>query len=238
MLVHPTWNKDDKVPIMLWMHGRTVDKELDPGRYLRWMRAGIGTCAIDLPGHGERLDPEAHKPENAFDVINQMADEIDSIVEALDSITFFDKARMGIGGMSGGGMASLARLTQPHTFRCGCAEAASGSWQHQVDRPMFRCRSNEEIAERNPILHLDKWREIPLQTIHSRMDEWVDYEGQLQFINALREKYTDEDLIELITFEETGAPFEHAGFGNKSADAKKKQLEFLKLHLLPTSMEE
>jgi len=34
------------------MHGRTANKELDPGRYLRLIRAGIAVCAIDLPGHG------------------------------------------------------------------------------------------------------------------------------------------------------------------------------------------
>ena len=44
----------DRIPFLLWMHGRTATKELDPGRYLRLARAGIGACAIDLPGHGER----------------------------------------------------------------------------------------------------------------------------------------------------------------------------------------
>ncbi|MBT4768842.1 MAG: hypothetical protein HOO04_10850, partial [Phycisphaerae bacterium] len=49
-------------PLLLWIHGRTAFKELDPGRYLRLMRRGISVCAIDLPGHGERLDPRLHKP--------------------------------------------------------------------------------------------------------------------------------------------------------------------------------
>src|SRR5262245_11172372 len=53
LLVHPDWNSGQPAPMVLWMHGRTVNKELDPGRYLRWMRAGIGACAVDLPGHGE-----------------------------------------------------------------------------------------------------------------------------------------------------------------------------------------
>ena len=34
--------KDDLPrPFILWMHGRTADKFLDPGRYLRYVRRGI-----------------------------------------------------------------------------------------------------------------------------------------------------------------------------------------------------
>jgi len=53
LLAHPDW--ETPAPVVLWMHGRTVSKELDPGRYLRWVRAGIAACAVDLPGHGERF---------------------------------------------------------------------------------------------------------------------------------------------------------------------------------------
>ena len=40
-------------PLLIWIHGRTTNKELDAGRYLRLMRRGIACCALDLPGHGE-----------------------------------------------------------------------------------------------------------------------------------------------------------------------------------------
>ena len=43
-------------PFLFWIHGRTADKELDPGRYLRYMRRGLNICAVDLPGHGGRFD--------------------------------------------------------------------------------------------------------------------------------------------------------------------------------------
>ena len=64
LLVHPDWARP--APFVLWMHGRTVDKELDPGRYLRWVRAGIGACAIDLPGHGERHEAAADEPSSTI----------------------------------------------------------------------------------------------------------------------------------------------------------------------------
>ena len=61
LLAHPDW--DRPAPVVLWMHGRTANKELDPGRYLRWIRAGFAACALDLPGHGERAAPELQASE-------------------------------------------------------------------------------------------------------------------------------------------------------------------------------
>ena len=46
LVVHPGWETGEPSPVVIWLHGRTVSKELDPGRYLRWMRSGIGACAL------------------------------------------------------------------------------------------------------------------------------------------------------------------------------------------------
>lgn len=227
LLVHPQWDSGRRAPIVLWMHGRTVNKELDPGRYLRWMRAGMGACAVDLPGHGERFDPEMQSARRAYDVVRQMIDEIDSIVEAIGEMKVFDITRIGVGGMSAGGMAALARLCRPHSFRCASVEGTTGSWSHQAEREMFQNHAAEEIAALNPIEHLQAWQPIPLQAIHARLDEWVPLAGQEAFIDALRARYDDSSMIEFIVYDRTGAPNEHQGFGKLSADAKDRQRDFL-----------
>ena len=227
LLAHPTWSPSELAPVMLWLHGRTVHKELDPGRYLRWIRQGIGVCAIDLPGHGERYDHDLQQPDRTLDVILAMIDEIDDIVTALRDFHVFDPDRIGIGGMSAGGMATLARLCRPHGFVCAAVEATTGSWEHQEHREMFRHRPDAEVAPRDPIRHLEHWREIPLQAIHGRYDEWIDVAGQRLFIESLRGRYRDPELIEYIEYDRTGAPFEHAGFGKYAADAKNRQRDFL-----------
>jgi dienelactone hydrolase len=232
MLVHPDWDAGEPVPIVIWMHGRTAAKELDPGRYLRLMRAGIGVCTVDLPGHGERFEAPLQHPAHTLDVVLQMIDEIDEIVDALRLYDVFDQQRMGIGGMSAGGMATLARLCRPHPFRCASVEATTGSWMHQQEREMFHGRTAEEIHPHNPMDNLDGWREIPLQAIHSKLDSWVSYEGQAAFIEELRWHYDDPMLIDMIAYEQTGAPFEHAGFGRMAADAKEKQRDFFRRWLL------
>lgn len=228
MLVHPSWNENAPAPVVIWLHGRTVTKETDPGRYLRWVRAGIGACAIDLPGHGERFDKGLQSAATAWQVLTQAHDEIDAVSQSLRSLAAFDSERMALGGMSLGGMAALARLTRPHHFRCATVEATSGSWARQMDREMFRSRVAEDSQRLEPILHLQQWREIPLQAIHARHDEWVAFEGQAEFVNALRARYQDESLIEFVEYEHTGAPHEHIGFGRKAADAKARQVAFLR----------
>ena len=232
LVVHPQWETSERAPVMLWMHGRTATKELDPGRYLRWMRAGIGACAVDLPGHGERFDARSQEPDQTLDLILEMVDEIDGIVEHLAQLGSFDMNRIGIGGMSAGGMATFVRLRAPHDFRCACGEATTGSWQPQCEREMFRHRDPDEVERRNPLHNLANWREIPLQAIHSRLDEWVCFDGQVEFLDALRKQYTNQDNIEFVIYDDTGAPFEHAGFGKHAADAKNRQRDFLVKHLL------
>lgn len=227
LIAHPEWDSKVAVPVVIWMHGRTVNKEIDPGRYLRWLRAGIGVCAIDLPGHGERYDRDLQDPFRTLDVVLQMVDEIDSIIESLRELNVFDMNRIAIGGMSAGGMATLVRLCAPHPFVCTSIEATTGSWVHQRDRMMLRGKSESEIAQYDPIQHLNGWREIPVQAIHAEGDEWVPIAGQREFLDSLRERYEDPSLIELVMYENTGAPHEHAGFGKFAAEAKNAQRDFL-----------
>src|SRR5512142_2488603 len=81
LLAHPDWERP--APTVLWLHGRTVSKELDPGRYLRWVRAGIAACAIDLPGHGERSGERLHDPGRSLELIGRTVADIDIVVGAL-----------------------------------------------------------------------------------------------------------------------------------------------------------
>lgn len=220
-------------PILIWLHGRTVSKELDPGRYLRLIRSGIGVAAIDLPGHGERYDQALQAPEATFDVVRQARAEIDRVVEWLRRPGDFDPDRVAVGGMSAGGMSVLSRLCSPHGFAAAAVEATTGSWRHQRGRAMFLHLAEDVIRALDPIEHLDTWREIPLQAIHARRDAWVDFAGQQAFIDALRNRARSPGSIELVVFEETGAPHEHAGFGRHAAEAKDLQRAFLIRHLRP-----
>lgn len=230
LLAHPDWTTP--APAVLWMHGRTVHKELDPGRYLRWLRAGFAVCAVDLPGHGERYDRAAQAPENTLRIVEQAVGEVDHIVGALRSDEWagaFDAERLAIGGMSAGGMVALRRLGDPHPFVAAAVESTAGDFSRM---PAYQGRYPQELIDAlDPIRHLARWRPIPLLALHSEMDEWVPVAAIRRLFAALREKYDAEGAdaaLTLHTWPETGAPYEHAGFGRVASDAKDRQLAFLR----------
>jgi len=235
LIAHPDW--ESPAPIVLWLHGRTASKELDPGRYLRWIRAGFAACAVDLPGHGERADSEFQSASRTLGVLEQARTEIDEVVHALGEPRFngvFDLDRIGIGGMSAGGMATLRRLCDPHRFRCAAVEGTTGNLaghyaqQHAIRHP------SDRIAENDPMQHLGGWRPIPLLVVHSEADRVVPFASQRQFVERLREHYTrqgsDPSAVEVLTWPETGAPEEHMGFGRHANDAKNAQTAFFQRH--------
>lgn len=253
LLVHPDWATP--APTLLWLHGRTATKELDPGRYLRLLRAGIATCAIDLPGHGRRPGPRLHDPKHTIDFATHAVGEIDAVLEALgDPRTdpgldhAFDLDRLAIGGMSAGGMIALRRLCNPHPFCAALVEATSGrlsdlyfppgdAGRNTRREPAQIGRFREKVEALDPSRHLDAWEPIPLLAIHATTDEMVPFETQLDFLDDLRVHYralrADPNLVELLTYTDTGAPQEHAGFGRYGAEAKSAATGFLVAHLHP-----
>jgi dipeptidyl aminopeptidase/acylaminoacyl peptidase len=234
LLIHPDWKTP--APVVIWMHGRTAYKELDAGRFQRWLRAGVAACSIDLPGHGERFDSEMQSAESTLRMVRQGVAEIDSVIDGLaDPIHAgaFDIDRMGVGGMSAGGIVALRRLCDPHAFRCAGVEGTTGSLEQM---PMYESRHGRELLDAmNPIKHLETWRAIPLLALHSEADAWVPVAGIRSFVEALRARYraagADDSRVQLVTWPNTGAPHEHLGFGRVSNDAKNLQSEFFRRQL-------
>ena len=76
---------------------------------------------------------------------------------------------------------------------------------------------------------------MPLLAMHIKADEVVPFATMERFLDALRARHRDEgaseSMIELATWDSTGSPQEHAGFGRHSNDAKNLQTAFLAKHL-------
>jgi len=225
------------VPLLLWLHGRTVRKEIDSARFLRLARAGVACLAIDLPGHGERLDPALQAPDALPQLLAAGVAELDTVLEALwasDWAPLVDRERLAIGGMSAGGMITLRRLCDPHPFRCAAIESSCGDFRAaEADRFLAA-----QLQGLDPIQHLAGWRnELPLLALHSERDEVCPLVGISSFTDALRARYAHPERVTLTTWPETGAPKEHAGFGRKAHAARVALVEFLQEHLSPTPPE-
>lgn len=243
LLVHPDWASP--APFVLWLHGRSVRKEIDPGRYLRWLRAGIAAVAIDLPAHGDRADEPLQSPERALEVLRTTLSEINVILAALADrhAGLFDPDRAGLGGMSLGGMITLRRLCDPHPFKAAAVEGTTG-WLEAMHfpedsgidfagAPHPRWRSvlpRPDLRELQALAHIDRFRPIPLLVLHSETDRTVSWPVQRAFLARLRDAYSragaDPALIEVRTWPETGAPDEHVGFGRFAHEAKTFQTDF------------
>lgn len=211
------------LPFLLWFHGRTVDKETDPGRYLRLVRAGIGCIAVDLPGHGERPEISMQDGSRTAEVVEQAASEIDGIL-ADASAGGFDPARAVLGGLSAGGMAAALRGCSHHPFRGFLLEATTGDWSTLSGRAGFPAARVEKL---NPLTHLGSWRDCPVLALHATLDAWVPIEGQRRFIAALQAKSARPASIELHEYARTDAPHEHMGFGRMASDAKSRGTRFI-----------
>lgn len=241
LLAHPDWITPS--PVVLWMHGRTVNKELDAGRYLRWIRAGIAACSIDLPGHGERFEAEFQRPAATLDLLERVIPEIDHVISALAAPEWkgvFDQRRLAVGGMSAGGMGALRRLCDPHPFVCAAVEGTTGDlaalYHPDSGRPWPVNHAPDRVATLDPRQHLESWRPIPILILHSEADRVVPFATVQSFVQSLSHRYgqagADPAQIQLHTWPETGAPQEHAGFGRFANDAKNLQVEFLRRFLL------
>lgn len=247
LIAHPELGdaRPAATPVVLWMHGRTADKELDPGRYQRWLRAGIAACAIDLPGHGQRSGPPRHEPHQSLEVLAEALGELPRIVKALiaEHPGHFDTTRIAVGGMSLGGMVALRALCAPHLFAVAAVECTTG-WLAELYHPTLPdppgrippvSHNAAAIAPLDPAANLSGFRPIPLLALHGEADQVVPWAGQREFLRRLADHYdalgADRSLIEVRTWPETGAPMEHAGFGRIAAQAKDVQTDFLRRRL-------
>ena len=213
------------------MHGRTAHKELDNGRYLRLMRSGVATLAIDLPGHGERAVPELQASERTMEVAEAALRELPGLLTQLGPELGLDPDRGAIGGMSLGGMVTLAALCRPHRFKAAWVEATTGDWSHLTGA--MHDPSRADAME--PARHLDRWTPVPLLAIHAELDEWIPYLDQRRFLDRVRGLNGDAP-VELLAFPRTGAPHEHVGFGTFAPRAKEAGVAFLQRHLAVTPL--
>ena len=188
-----------------------------------------------MPGSGE---PGHQGAEGTLRVLGQMIGEIDHIVEDLADPVWqgvFDLDRMGIGGMSLGGMAALRRLCDPHEFTCAAVECTTGDlwslYRAEGPRPWGQTFGEQEVGPLDALRHLAGFKPLPLLALHAETDRIVPWGIQRGFLERLRGRYVevgaDPALVQWKTWANTGAPEEHSGFGKFGNEAKNAQVEFL-----------
>lgn len=130
------------LPVVLWFHGFTADKDTNRPE-LEWLaEAGFLAIGIDAAGHGERrLDdfdqrlggsPE-HRHRLFLALVAQTVAEVPTIVDALSRIERADPRRLAVCGVSMGGCIVYGAVATERRIRAAAALLGSPAWTGRQD---------------------------------------------------------------------------------------------------------
>ena len=168
------------LPVVLWFHGLSVDKETHR-KELEWLaRAGFLAVGVDAAGHGERRLPDldaridVSREETIrfmLGLVEQTAREVPGIVRALADDGLADLERVGMVGVSMGGYLLYRALLEEPPPRAAVAILGSPEWPEGD----------------SPHRHLDALRRVALLSITAEHDENVPPAAARELHRRLRE---------------------------------------------------
>lgn len=206
--------KDEKLPLIVYYHGWQSQKELTltQGRYLA--REGFRVILPDAFNHGKRKNPMTDIPSLTFwQSIHTNLFEFGYIVNALQEKNLADD-RIGVGGVSMGGMTTTALLTHhPEIKAAACVMGTPKlvayrerifNYASQMNR-YFPSDYNDLlnwIPEYDLSLNIEKLNNRPLLIWHGKQDEVVPYDHVIEFMQENGDKkniqFIDEDEAHLV----------------------------------------
>ncbi len=120
----------ERLPVVLWLHGYTVDKQTNRAELEFFAQAGFLAVAVDAPGHGERrraddaaddnLSPQ-QREQRLCAIVAQSVAETPAIVDALAGSELADVRRLAICGVSMGACSVYGALASEPRLRAAVA---------------------------------------------------------------------------------------------------------------------
>lgn len=206
--------KNEKLPLIIYYHGWQSQKELTltQGRYLA--REGFRVILPDAFNHGKRKNPMTDIPSLTFwQSIHTNLFEFGYIVHTLQKLGLADD-RVGVGGVSMGGMTTAALLTHhPEIKAAACVMGTpklvayrERIFKHasQMDRffPADYDHLLKWIPEYDLSLNIDKLAGRPLLIWHGTQDMVVPYTHVMEFMEENKQLknilFIDEDEKHLV----------------------------------------
>lgn len=213
--VVPEHLKNERLPLIIYYHGWQSQKELTltQGRYLA--REGFRVLLPDAFNHGRRRNPMTDIPSLTFwQSIHTNLFEFGYLVDALQKRNLVDNDRIGVGGVSMGGMTTTALFTRHPEIRAAACVMGSPKlvayreriFKHasQMDRffPEDYNHLLNWIPEYDLSLNTEKINGRPLLFWHGKQDIIVPYQHVVEFMEENKEKeniqFIDEDEEHLV----------------------------------------
>lgn len=210
------------LPLVLWFHGFTVDKEVNRAELERLAAAGFLAAGVDAAGHGERRLPDFEArldepPDRVFRTMLELAartaDEVPSVVRALAEEGAADPERVAVVGVSMGGYVVYRAVGVDPTIRAAVAILGSPEWPEGD----------------SPHRHRDALHRTALLSITAEKDENVPPDGARRLHREMAAERPDSSRHRYV--ELPGA--QHLVNGEKWAALVDETVRWLTLHLVP-----
>ena len=121
---------DEPVPLVLLIHGLSGSKEMMQSLATELLRQGIGSIAIDLPGHGETTSTLS------LGGFNKTSTDIQGVLNHANDLRLFDFSRMAIIGHSLGASVSMYEATRhPDRYQSVVIIGNAGTFSEGLDSP-------------------------------------------------------------------------------------------------------
>jgi len=231
----PSGQYNQLLPTVFFYHGFTSSKEIYSHFGYTLAKAGFRVITPDAPMHGARLEPdEAVLLANFWNILQGNVDELASLKDLFVSRGLADPQRLGVGGVSMGGMTTMAALVRFPWVKVAANLMGSGYFsslsghlfpafgehtalsREQTDRKITR------LLEWDVSDHLSLVGSKPLLVWHGEQDDVVPFDESWRLKQALEQ----QGLAENLTF------LSEAGTKHKvSAKAVWQTTDFFKNHL-------
>lgn len=215
----------EAVPLVVYYHGWQTRKELVLTQGRKLAAKGMRVILPDADNHGERLRPVSPIISQTFwSSIYSNLFEFEYLLDYFRKLTLVTD-KIGVGGVSMGGMTTCALLTQhPEITAAACVMGTPSPVKYRDY--MLRRGAKEGVKLPKDFVHLLSWVEAydlsrhpetlekrPLYFWHGRQDEKIPFEEVAAFVDKHPEQrltFAKEDahhLVQVATMEEVAAFF-------------------------------
>ena len=176
-------NKKEKMPMLMWAYPREFKDKASAGQTTNnpneftfpyygspifWVNRGyvvLDDAAFPIVGEGDT------EPNDSF--INQLVSNAKAAIDAVDSLGYIDRNRVGVGGHSYGAFMTANLLSHSNLFAAGIAR--SGAYNRTLTPFGFQAEERsywdapDIYYNMSPFMHADKMK-TPLLLIHGEAD--------------------------------------------------------------------
>ncbi len=194
----PAGKYHEKLPTVFFYHGFTSSKEIYSYFGYTLAKAGFRVILPDALMHGARAEPnESILLKNFWRILQNNVTELALLKETFVARGLADEKRLGVGGVSMGGMTTMAALVHYPWVKVAANLMGSGYFTSLSDHLFPSYGADSELSREDferqtaPLLHLDisdKTSLIakkPLLVWHGEKDDVVPYIESLKLKQAL-----------------------------------------------------